>query len=118
MTDIHDGEGDHDHNNDHDQDLHARPSRHQSFFAAQRASLSSTRSRSRTANSRRSSSRSPEIQRTDDYDSPPGWANLSEVGGPSPIENPRELRLYRHFSLEDHHIQRRRSTLRNVPTAD
>jgi len=37
----------------------------------------------------------------EDYDIPNDYANLDEVTGPSPDENPHERRIYRHESLED-----------------
>ncbi|MCJ1252182.1 hypothetical protein MMC30_009422 [Trapelia coarctata] len=36
----------------------------------------------------------------DDYTIPDDYKNLNEVAGPSPVENPREQRYYRHESLE------------------
>jgi CrcB protein len=42
----------------------------------------------------------PEDQQ-EDYTVPDDYENLSEVASPSPIENPREQRYYRHESLEE-----------------
>jgi len=36
----------------------------------------------------------------DDYNLPHDYENLDEVAGPSPVENPKEQRYYRHESLE------------------
>ena len=44
------------------------------------------------------------------YQTPSEYANLTEVGGSWPVENPDEAYLYRHHSLEDRFDRRRRSS--------
>lgn len=83
-----------------------------SHFHAQRASRSSTGESPSASRSRRAGSPQASGSGTRDYDIPEGWANLNELSGPSPVQNPQEQRLYRHESIEVDAERRRRSTHR------